>query len=536
MNAPLKKPDAPTLAQATNRSDLFSGISTGEMLSSTHTDELVIALCGPIGSPLHEVADKLQEMLRNTFGYQTCRTVRLSKFIEEHGRRAGRTVSGKPAERRHALIDVGDEMRRTYGFSVLAELAVHEIRVDRELHARDPATRQYLPRRACHIVDSIKNQHELELLRTVYREALHVVGVFAPVNTREQALRAQGLDNTAIAQLMDRDSGEELDEGQTVQETFPQCDFFLRMDSNTDTQLRGRVERFLHLILGTQVITPTRAETAMYAAASAASNSACLSRQVGAAVTDDEGEILAIGWNDVPRAFGDLYVTDLDASAHGNNDLRCWNFGGKCYNDEEKELLATHVVDALGPLVSDSNREAAIRSVKSDKKLRSLIEFSRSIHAEMHAILTALRQKGDRVRGGRIYVTTYPCHSCARHIIAAGISEVYYIEPYKKSLATRLHGDAMTESEEAVDKVRLLPYDGVAPTRFLSLFKMKRDSRKHNGKVVRIAPDHGTPKVEKSLEALPALEALVVESLRRKSLVASPPGASASDTAGTTPA
>lgn len=458
MNAPLKKPDAPTLAQATNRPDLFSGISTGEMLSSTHTDELVIALCGPIGSPLHEVADKLQEMLRNTFGYQTCRTVRLSKFIEEHARRAGRTVSGKPAERRHALIDVGDEMRRTYGFSVLAELAVHEIRVDRELHARDPATRQYLPRRACHIVDSIKNQHELELLRTVYREALHVVGVFAPVNTREQALRAQGLDNTAIAQLMDRDSGEELDEGQTVQETFPQCDFFLRMDSNTDTQLRGRVERFLHLI------------------------------------------------------------------------------GGKCYNDEEKELLATHVVDALGPLVSDSNREAAIQSVKGDKKLRSLIEFSRSIHAEMHAILTALRQKGDRVRGGRIYVTTYPCHSCARHIIATGISEVYYIEPYKKSLATRLHGDAMTESEEAVDKVRLLPYDGVAPTRFLSLFKMKRDSRKHNGKVVRIAPDHGTPKVEKSLEALPALEALVVESLRRKSLVASPPGASASDTAGTTPA
>lgn len=427
-------------------------------------------------------------------------------------------------------------MRRNYGFSVLAELAVHEIRVDRELHARDPDTGQYLPRRACHIVDSIKNQHELELLRTVYREALHVVGVFAPVSAREQALRAHGLDNTAIAQLMDRDSGEELDEGQTVQETFPQCDFFLRMDSNTDTQLRGRVERFLHLILGTQIITPTRAETAMYAAASAASNSACLSRQVGAAVTDQEGEILAIGWNDVPRAFGDLYVTDQDASTHGNHNLRCWNFGGKCCNDEEKDVLAAHVVDALGPLVSDSNREAAIRSVMGNKKLRGLIEFSRSIHAEMHAILTALRQKGDRVRGGRIYVTTYPCHSCARHIIAAGISEVYYIEPYKKSLATRLHGDAMTESEEAVDKVRLLPYDGVAPTRFLSLFKMKRDSRKHNGKVIRMAPDRGTPKVEKSLEALPALEALVVESLRRKSLVASPPGASASDTAGTTPA
>jgi deoxycytidylate deaminase len=55
------------------------------------------------------------------------------------------------------------------------------------------------------------------------------------------------------------------------------------MDSSTDTQLTGRVERFLHLILGTKIITPTLNETAMYAAASAAGNSACLSRQVGAA-------------------------------------------------------------------------------------------------------------------------------------------------------------------------------------------------------------------------------------------------------------
>lgn len=508
---------------ATRTEDLFSGVSTGDMLASTHTEELVIALCGPIGSPLHEVADKLKEMLRSSFGYQTCTVVRLSRFIEEHASRASRAIASDPAKRRHDLISLGDEMRRSYGPSVLAELAVHQIRVDRELHARDEETGQYIPRRVCHIIDSIKNQQELELLRTVYREALYVVGVFAPVSQREQKLRSQGLDNAAIAALVDRDSGEELAEGQTVAETFPQSDFFLRMDANTETQLRGRVERFLHLILGTQVITPTRGETAMYAAASAAGNSACLSRQVGAAVTDADGEVLSIGWNDVPKAFGDLYVTDLVGDAHSDHDKRCWNYGGKCYNDEEKDLLASHVIDALGDLVGDAQREAARERVKGNRKLRGLIEFSRSIHAEMHAILTALRQKGDRVRGGRIYVTTYPCHSCARHIIAAGLREVVYIEPYKKSLATRLHGDAMTEDEQTVDKVRLVPYDGVAPTRYLSLFKMKPDSRKKGGKVIRVAPDVARPKLEKSLEALPALEALVVESLKHRSLVSPDP-------------
>jgi len=503
--------------------DLFSGVSTGDMLSSTHTQELVVALCGPIGSPLHDVAEKLKEMLKRPFGYEKCEIIRLSKFIETHAGKARKPIGSSADARRHDLISLGDEMRRQFGHSVLAELAVHEIRVDREVRGKDGATGQYVPRRVCHIIDSIKNQEELELLRTVYREALYVVGVFAPVAHREEALRAQGLDGPQIAMLMDRDSGEELAGGQTVAETFPQCDFFLRMDSNTETQLRGRVERFLNLILGTQVITPTRAETAMYAAASAAGNSACLSRQVGAAVTDSNGEVLAIGWNDVPKAFGDLYVTDLTSDPNGDRDKRCWNHGGKCYNDEEKTLLAEHIIDALGELLGPGQRAQAVSAVMGNKKLRGLIEFSRSIHAEMHAILTALRQKGDRVKGGRIYITTYPCHSCARHIIAAGIKEVYYIEPYKKSLATKLHGDAMSELEQDEAKVRLIPYDGVAPSRYMSLFRMKPDSRKKNGRVIRVAPDVATPKLEKSLEALPALEGLVVQSLVERKLVASGP-------------
>jgi deoxycytidylate deaminase len=516
------------MAAASQRSktalgELFAEQPTGEMLASTHTQELVIALCGPIGSPLHEVGDKLKEMLQRTFGYERCKVIRLSAFIAKHAEQARKVVRADAEGRRNDLITIGDEMRRQYGHSVLAELAVNEIRVDREMKDKHASSGQYVPRRVCHIIDSIKNQEELELLRTVYREALYVVGVFAPVGNRIASLQSLGLSHPQIAALMDRDSGEELDEGQTVGETFPQCDFFLRMDSNTESQLRGRVERFLHLILGTQVITPTRAETAMYAAASAAGNSACLSRQVGAAVTDSDGEVMALGWNDVPKAFGDLYFTDLIADPNSDRDKRCWNHGGKCYNDEEKTLLAKHVVDALGDLVSPDRRQQAIEAVVANKKLRGLIEFSRSIHAEMHALLTALRQKGDRVRGGRLYVTTYPCHSCARHIIAAGIREVIYIEPYKKSLAVKLHGDAMTEQEQDLEKVRVLPYDGVAPSRYLSLFRMKADSRKKDGKVIRIAPDVATPKLEKSLEALPALEGLVVKSLIEKKLVLGDP-------------
>ena len=135
--------------------------------------------------------------------------------------------------------------------------------------------------------------------------------------------------------------------------------------------------------------------------------------------------------------------------------------------------------------------------------------------------MTALRNTGSRVRGGQLFVTTYPCHSCARHIVAAGVRVVYYIEPYKKSLAIKLHGDAVTEQDKNEEKVRFLPYDGVAPVRFLSLFRMSPESRKNktDGKVIRISPAAARPKLEKSLEALPALEALVVKSLTSKKLV-----------------
>src|SRR5690606_6216358 len=77
--------------------------------------------------------------------------------------------------------------------------------------------------------------------------------------------------------------------------------------------------------------------------------------------------------------------------------------------------------------------------------ISSLIEFSRSIHAEMDAILSASRE-GISTVGCDLYVTTYPCHSCARHLVAAGIRRVYYVEPYIKSLALELHSDAITSA------------------------------------------------------------------------------------------
>ncbi|MFY4695943.1 anti-phage dCTP deaminase [Burkholderia glumae] len=502
---------------------LFDGTNTTEMIGATHTDELVIALCGPIGSPLHQVSNALKDALTTSFGYDKCKLIKLSDFISEHAPAIGVTIPPSYTdgfERITRQIDAGNKLREKHGAGILAELAINEIRLDRERYKVENEHSRYESRRVCHIIDSIKNKEELALLRLVYREMLYVVGVFAPLELREANLKAKDVAVGNVYRLIDRDSGEESEGGQTVRETFPNADFFLRIDNGTDANLQRRVERFLHLILGTKVITPTAQESAMYAAAMAATNSACLSRQVGAAVTGQDGALLSVGWNDVPRFRGGLYAADPESDPNGDKDQRCFNRdGGKCFNDEEKDRLADEIVRALGDVVPQERMAAARTAIKGSSKLRGLIEFSRAIHAEMHAIINAGQAAGGRMRDGKLFVTTYPCHSCARHIVAAGIREVYYIEPYRKSLAIKLHGDAMSEKEGDVEKVRILAYDGVAPGRYLGLFKVPQDSRKKNGKLIRIGLQDASPRIEKSMEAFPVLESLVVKSLQGKNLL-----------------
>lgn len=67
-------------------------------------------------------------------------------------------------------------------------------------------------------------------------------------------------------------------------------------------------------------------------------------------------------------------------------------------------------------------------------EILELIGFYRSVHGETAAIINAARL-GISIKGAMLYVTAFPCHECARHILAAGIEGVFYIEPYPKSLA-----------------------------------------------------------------------------------------------------
>ena len=512
--------------RAANSEDVFDDQGA---IDRSLTAEVVIALCGPMGTPLHEVASSFKQLLKSgDYGYEHVEIIRLSDEIRLHKNipKENTSIEG--------LIDAGNELRKEHGNAVLARLAIQKITLEREklqvvpdalqpglFDVEPEAANAVIPtvsKKHCHIIDSIKHIDELRLLRSVYGDMLHVVGVYTPIERRIERLERRKAASDEIHRLINRDSGEEVQNGQRVEDTFPMSDFFLRVDAETDSERRMRVQRFLDLMLGTRIVTPTMNERAMYAAYSAARNSACLSRQVGASITSSAGEVIATGWNDVPRAFGGLYESTDDA-AGSDSDKRCWNLqGGRCFNDGEKDTIADAVVKKLTDvnLLSDENRQAVFDIIRRDSQLKSLIEFSRAVHAEMHALLNAGASHGSLVRGGKLFVTTYPCHSCARHLVAAGIREVYFLEPYRKSLATKLHSDAITEREDATDKVRLMPFDGVAPSRFLKFFSTHTGGRKDQNGKMRIRSAY--PVTAITLEAITTLEGLAVRNLKSAGL------------------
>jgi deoxycytidylate deaminase len=125
-------------------------------------------------------------------------------------------------------------------------------------------------------------------------------------------------------------------------------------------------------------------------------------------------------------------------------------------------------------LISDSEDEFSTMPGVKD-----LIEFSRSIHAEMTVLLNAARSAISPAETW-LYCTTFPCHNCARHLVTAGVSRVYFIEPYVKSLAVDLHYDAIQtelapssqvgKARDWHNKMLILPFTGVGPRMYEDYF------------------------------------------------------------------
>lgn len=538
MNSPQKQSATPsTIEKKGSDTEQISSF-----LQKRQSNELVIAFAGPVGCGISLAISETKTALQS-IGYEV-HIIKLSKIISESIEKgevqvdASKFQSYSEGVKRIMTLQDGGNALRKIGSSYLAEHAIEEIVVLRErqrIKSGDGAEmKDYVPKRTAYLIDQIKHQDEVALLRIVYGRLFHLIGVISISEKRKRRLTSSDkADPSEVSELMERDRRQEDTTGQQLDKALQMADFFLSTDHGTSPSLQRKLRRFLDLLHGENGITPTSQEYGMYAAYSAGLKSACLSRQVGASIADQAGKIVSTGCNDVPKAMGGLYSAEDET-----RDLRCVHREEQiCFNDREKMSHKTDIERALKDLkvegtldrlVPDEHIPAVLNAVYKASHIGDLIEFSRAVHAEMDAIISLARCGTPGIVGAKLYTTTFPCHSCARHIVAAGIAKVYYIEPYEKSLAQKLHGDAIafeTEDDEgggivyssppAQTLVKFIHFEGVAPSQYLNFFKMTKRKESDTGRVIKITSANATKSVGEYLDDYKTFEVKVVERMRR---------------------
>ena len=492
------------------------------------SQELVIALVGPVASGVSTAGSLITEILGRDFGYEIAPIIKPSDIIRAEAHRVGRAVPPRSPRASYigSMQTIGNELRERFGTNYLAEKAIERIvafRTEKSGYADVNGQRVPLPGRRAYIIDSVKNIEEVDLLRQIYGDTLCLIGVFAPDAIRRDRLVNLGVDMADVQKILDRDQGEMVTFGQMTRKVFVEADFFICNDGKTEA-LRDGISRYLEIIFDSGVHTPTRTESAMYEANAAASNSACMSRQVGAALVSARGELISVGWNDVPKFRGGLYNENdqsvWDEAKHSvqNKDHRCFNWRGCiCHNETRRTSILDGIASkiAKSSLMKQGTKISDIRALLAGTEVDSLTEFSRSIHAEMEAILAVAREGRNSLVGATLYTTTYPCHNCARHIVASGITAVVYVEPYLKSLAKVLHDDSVSEDSNDITRVVFRQYDGIAPRNFLKLFRPKSD-RKKDGRLSRPNAKVAVPVFRVALDGPVEYEAKVIADLTSK--------------------
>jgi deoxycytidylate deaminase len=455
--------------------------------------ELFFGIAGAVGTDLDAVCDALATALAQV-RYET-EVIRLSGLLDwvewstvKDPPKIDDTTIDLHIETR---MEAGDVLRERLGRGdALALLAIQDVRW-RRTDEDEP-----VPRKA-YIFKSLKHPQEVETLREVYGANFFLVSAYAPVDRRADDLEAQiARDWERTAKVRDRSaSGKARDlierdrmeadreYGQHLGRAFPKADFFA--DAREHQVLAAELSRFIEIIFNHPFHTPTRDEKAMFQAQAAALRSAAPGRQVGAVITTREGSIVSVGTNEVPKAGGGQYWSDdaEDNRDHNRNDPNV--------SETEKQTVVEQIFHRLserGWLTDEAQRRQPddFYDELDGLRVQSIIEFERVVHAEMSAIIDAgLRRVS--IAGCQLYTTTFPCHECTRHVIAAGLTRLVYIEPYPKSLAPRLHDDAIAidPDDSPEDRVVFAPFVGIAPRRYIELFTPGRDARKKGRKVAQ---------------------------------------------------
>ncbi|NMZ80789.1 hypothetical protein [Pseudomonas mandelii] len=287
------------------------------------------------------------------------------------------------------------------------------------------------------VVDAIRNPYEAFYLKRRYAN-FYLVSINTSNAERLRSLREyRKLTDDEIKALDDKEypekiSGAKKFVAQNIQACIEVSDIHIHNSKNseyTHNDLVSQLAWYVTLMMHPGLVMPTSIENCMQIAYTAKQSSGCISRQVGAVVTDESYSVKAIGWNSTPQGQLPCLLRSAEDLIQGRNksdfseyELKDPTFR-KALNAKYSNLIATNKT-------SNRNFSFCFKSIQNEIEGEKNQVHTRALHAEENAFLQISKHGGQKLSGGVLFTTASPCELCAKKAYQLGFKKIVYIDPY----------------------------------------------------------------------------------------------------------
>lgn len=245
--------------------------------------------------------------------------------------------------------------------------------------------------------------------------------------------------------------------------------------------------KLIALISQPGIISPSSLERSMQIANTAKLNSGCISRSVGAVITDSDFYIKSVGWNDVAKGHTPCNLRNVNDLIYPENEEFLEN--NLHYSDFEKGLISKtsdykyknedknsfksvlkdYFEESLKKNSNDLNGKNCsfcFKTIHNHYEGEANQVHTRSLHAEENAMLQITKLGGQGVKNGFLFTTASPCELCSKKAYQLGIKTIFYIDPYPG-----ISQDQILKGGSNITRPIMIPFSGAIGNAYHKLYE-----------------------------------------------------------------
>jgi deoxycytidylate deaminase/dephospho-CoA kinase len=288
------------------------------------------------------------------------------------------------------------------------------------------------------VIDAIRNPFEATYFHQRYSN-FFLVSINTPNDARLGHLRgSHKFSEDQIRSLDDKEyperlSGKDNFISQNIQKCIELSDIHItnpHREPYDHNDLSSQLLWYVSLILHPGLVPPTSIERGMQIAYSAKLNSGCISRQVGAVITDENYSIKAVGWNNTPEGQTPCVLRNARSILNGGEKSTY-----SAYERTDKkfhEVMVSTFTDVVtkSDVLKGRNVSYCFKEIQNKIDGEKNQVHTRSLHAEENAFLQIAKYGGQGIKNGILFTTASPCELCSKKAYQLGIKEIIFIDPY----------------------------------------------------------------------------------------------------------